>query len=115
MRWTSSIPGLETQGFTHGEEGIKNELLQHNTQTAPRRAVIDLYIAAEHRQLTGRWPRQSGQTGNQRRFACAIRTKQAKKLTFGDIQRNAVERTQAGEILDNVLNGNGNAHRKSQK
>ena len=67
--------------------------------------------------LTTSWPITAERAGvgrarparirNQRGLAGAVGAEQAEELALGDLQRNAGERLQAAETLDDLLNGNG--------
>ena len=103
----AEVAGLHAQRFPHREERIKDQLLRHNTNALPRKAVVRHNIMAMNAHPTFIGSGEPGDDGNQGRFAGAVGAQQAKELALGNLQRYAAQRLQGAEALFDLINLDG--------
>jgi hypothetical protein len=94
---------VEVERLLHGQEEVDVEVLRREADRAARRLVVVDRVVAEDRDLAAGRLREPGRAVDQRRLAGAVGPEQAEELTRLDVERDALERLDAGGVaLDEV-------------
>jgi hypothetical protein len=94
---------VELERLLHGQEEVDVEVLRREADRAARRLVVVDRVVAEDGDLAAGRLREPGRAVDQRGLAGAVGPEQAEELTRLDVERDALERLDAGGVaLDEV-------------
>jgi hypothetical protein len=96
----------------HREKQLDRRFLDHDRDPPPHVERRRGDVVAEDEGGAGRRPHQRGQDAQQRRLACAIGAEQPEDRAAGDVERQAIDRTDSrlsapGVQLDEIADSNG--------
>ncbi len=92
------VPAVEVERLLQREEVVEVRLLGREADQRPGLAVVVDRVVAEDLDLPRGGGREAGGAVDQRRLAGAVRAEQAEELTLRDVERDALERLDAGGV-----------------
>src|SRR3989344_420491 len=82
----AEVPGLKFEHLLDGKEGVLVDLLRHEADVRPGKAIILFDVPAKHPHLPRRFFRKPGDDADERRLSRAVWPKQPEDLAFVNIE-----------------------------